>query len=69
MDGTTEVITKRDTSFSPMGGEALQFYKYITDREGTKARYLESKKLTTEVIANGGELGSRAGIYFPEKLL
>ncbi len=66
VDGTTEVITKRDTSFSPMGGEALQFYKYITDREGTKARYLESKKLTTEVIATMEKIREQAGIYFPE---
>jgi hypothetical protein len=49
-----------------MGGEALQFYKYITDREGTKQRYLESKKLTTEVIAVMEKIREQAGIKFPE---
>jgi len=66
IDGTKEVITKRDTSFSPMGGEALQFYNYITDREGTKQRYLESRKLTTEVIAVMEKIREQAGIKFPE---
>ena len=66
VDGTREVITKRDTSFSNMGGEALQFYKFITDKEGTKERYEQSKKLTTEVIATMEKIREQAGIVFPE---
>ena len=68
VDGTREVITKRDTSFSNMGGEALQFYKYITDREGTAKRYAESRKLTTEVIATMEQIRDIAGIEFPEEI-
>ena len=66
VDGTKEVITKRDTSFSNMGGEALQFYKFITDKEGAKERYEQSKKLTTEVIATMEKIREQAGIVFPE---
>ena len=68
VDGTKEVVTKRDTSFSNMGGEALQFYKFITDKEGTKERYEQSKKLTTEVIATMEKIREQAGIVFPEKV-
>ena len=49
-----------------MGGEALQFYKFITDKEGTKERYEQSKKLTTEVIATMEKIREQAGIVFPE---
>lgn len=68
VDGTKEVITKRDTTKSPMGGEALQLYNFITDREGTKERYEQSKKLTTEVIATMEKIREQAGIEFPENV-
>ena len=51
-----------------MGGEALQFYKFITDKEGTTERYEQSKKLTTEVIATMEKIREQAGIVFPEKV-
>lgn len=65
VDGTKEPVTKRDTNFSNMGGEALQFYKFITDREGTKERYEQSKVLTTNVIKTMEAIRNQAGIYFP----
>ena len=68
VDGTKEVVTKRDTSFSNMGGEALQFYKFITDKEGTKERYEQSKTLTRQVIATMEKIREEAGITFPDRV-